>query len=148
MLPLPEPPPPAENAEPEARAPRRGQLVGNWCTVFWLAWVGVAGGFAAVWNSSRTTGLSTWWLGPEADPRFLLVTLLPFAVPLALAVCGFLRLRWLPFYGVGGALVTARVAAGDLGRVNGLALVEFVLAGGGLAVSLACLAGMYRRGPA
>ena len=42
-------------------------------------------------------------------------------------------------------LVGAAIGVGDLGRVRWIAVVELVLAGGGLCVSVASLAGMYRR---
>ena len=45
-----------------------GTVTGPWTMAFWAGWLLVAGGFAAVWFSSRTTGLSTWWLGPESSP--------------------------------------------------------------------------------
>ena len=43
-----------------------------------LTWLFVVASFIAVWVSSRNTGLSTWWLGPESQPRFLLINLLPW----------------------------------------------------------------------
>jgi hypothetical protein len=43
------------------------------------------------------------------------------------------------------AVVGAAIGAGDLGRVRWIAVVELVLAGGALCVSVASLAGMYRR---
>ena len=138
-LALPAPPEPesAPLAEP-------GHLDQFFTSAFWVAWVGVAGGFAAVWYSSRTLGFSTWWLGPESAPRFILVSLLPFAAPLTLAVMALLRRTWLPFLGILGAVITALVAVGDIGGPAKYWLAEFVLAGGGLAVSLAAFAGMYR----
>lgn len=110
-----------------------------------MAWAAVAGGFAAVWYSSRVTGFSTWWLGPETAPRPLVVSVLPFVAPVGLALAGFFHRRYLPWWGIGGAAVTAMVAWGDVGRVNGYAAVEFALALGGLLVSVAAFAGMLRR---
>jgi hypothetical protein len=131
---------------PSAAAPTRdGQLTTGWGTAFWLAWAGVAGGLAAVWYSSRTLGLSTWWLGPETEPRLIVVSLLPFVAPLALAIQALLQRPWLPWLGIGGAVITALVGVGDIGRVNGYASIELLLAAGGLAVSTACFAGMLRR---
>jgi hypothetical protein len=143
---LPEPPrePPTQR---EVRPLRPGQLTHRWSTTFWIGWAAEAGGFAAVWYSSRVTGFSTWWLGPETAPRFILVSLVPFVAPITLAVLGFLGARRLPWYGILGAAVTALVAWGDVGRVNGYAAVEFALAFGGLTVSVACFAGMLRAAP-
>lgn len=112
--------------------------------MFGTAWLLVAVGFASVWVSARTTGLSTWWLGPETAPRFFLLWLLPFAAPLVLAASGYSQVRRLPLAGVAGALVSALIALGDVGRVNGYAVIEFALAGGGLLVSIASFGGTYR----
>jgi hypothetical protein len=106
----------------------------------------VAGGFAAVWYSARVTGFATWWLGPETAPRLILISIAPFLAPIALAITGFLGVRRLPWWGIAGAIVTALVAWGDIGRVNGYAATEFALALGGLLVSLAAFAGVLRTG--
>lgn len=141
---LPEPPvAPFIDVHPH-RPVRPGQLTTNWSTVFWLAWAGVAGGFAAVWYSSRLTGLATWWLGPETEPRLILVSFVPFLAPLALAISALTHRRWLPWFGILGSLVTAAVAAGDVGRPARYHLVEFLLAAAGFLVSVASFAGMYR----
>jgi hypothetical protein len=136
---LPAPPPPEQDDPP---AP--GQLQPFFTTAFWVGWMGVAGGFAAVWYSSRTLGFSTWWLGPESEPRPFIISLLPFVAPLALAVMALRHRPWLPFLGMLGALITALVATLDIGRSARYSLVEFLLATGGLLVSAACLSGMYR----
>jgi hypothetical protein len=141
MEPLPAPP------EPDTAAPPApGQLDQFFTSAFWVAWVGVAGGFGAIWYSSRTLGFATWWLGPQSQPRFILVSLLPFVAPLALAVMALMRRPWLPYLGILGAVITALVAVGDIGGPAKYWMVEFLLAGGGLAVSLAAFAGMYRAG--
>lgn len=111
--------------------------------MYWLGWLLVAGGFGAVWYSARVTGLSTWWLGPESEPRVLLC-LVPFIAPFALAFLAIRITRHLPWYGIGGAVVTAAIAAGDLADVPRYAAIEFALAGAGLAVSVASFAGMLR----
>jgi hypothetical protein len=142
-LALPAPPPPVPETPPET-----GQLDSFFTTAFWIGWVGVAAGMAAVWYSSRILGFATWWLGPESQPRFIVVSLLPFVAPLALAVMALLHRPWLPFLGILGAAITALVAVGDVGGPAGYWVAELVLAGGGLAVSLAAFAGMYRAGAA
>jgi hypothetical protein len=124
---------------------RPGDVSAGWTLVFAIGWVGVIVGFAAVWNASIQLGLSTWWLGPAADRNALVVRLLPFVAPALCVLAAAARLRWLPWYGVVAALVTAGIAIGDLGRVTGLALVELLLAVCGLLVSIAATAGMYRR---
>ncbi|MEY4175061.1 MAG: hypothetical protein RI900_2226 [Actinomycetota bacterium] len=146
--PLPLPPPVPHNQGDEAATeqtpPSPGRLTPGWGTITWLAWTGVVAGFAAVWYSARITGFSTWWLGPESEPRFIGISLLPFVAPLAM-IAGALRgARRLPWAGIAASLWCAAFGIGDLGRVNGYAAVEFLLAGGGLVVSLATFAGLVR----
>jgi len=127
--------------------PRPGQLTARWSSYFWIGWLLVVGSLVAVWYSSRTTGLSTWWLGAPAEPRLILVNLFPFSVPLALCLGGLSGARRLPWYGIGGAVFLAVIAAFDIRRVPGYAAIEFLCAGAGLLISLASFAGMFRNGP-
>jgi hypothetical protein len=146
---LPLPPPPVDDAgdvRPQ-RPLRAGNLTTNWSTAFWLGWALVAGGFAAVWYSSRITGMATWWLGPETAPRLILISLIPFVAPIALAVMTLTHRRWLPFWGILGAAITAGVAVGDIGGPARYFAIEFALAAGGLLVSVASIAGLLRDAP-
>ena len=122
-----------------------GQLTAGWSTLFGIGWLLIASSFAAVWYSSRLIGLSTWWLGPATDPQLILISLLPFTVPLALAAAGWTAQRWLPWWGIGGAAFITVVAAFDVARVPGYAAIEFGLAIAGLCISVACFAGVFRR---
>ena len=146
--PLPTPPVDESFSDTNDIRPRRpvlpGNLTPNWGTAFWLAWALVAGGFAAIWYSSRVTGMATWWLGPETAPRLILISLVPFVAPISLSLMTLMHRRWMPFWGVGGAAITAAVAWGDVGGPARYFAVELVLAAGGLLVSIASLAGMYR----
>jgi hypothetical protein len=145
------PPPPDDELDRRdvriAQLLRAGHLTTNWSTAFWLGWALVAGGFAAVWYSSRITGMATWWLGPETAPRIILVSLIPFTAPIGLAVMTLTHRRWLPYWGVLGAAITAAVAAGDIGGPARYFVVEFALAAGGLLVSVASIAGLLRDAP-
>ena len=148
--PLPQPPPPnrvlraASRHQPRRIVLRPGHLIPGWATAFWLGWLLVGVSFGAVWYSSRVTGLSTWWLGPETEPRFYLINVLPFVAPFALAFFALRVARHLPYWGIAGALVCAGIAAGDVADQPGYAAVEFALAGAGLLISLASFAGMLR----
>ena len=142
---LPEPAP-----VPSARARRHahvtlqpGHVTSGWATLFWVGWLLVAGGFAAVWYSSRVTGLSTWWLGPRSSPAPWFFV--PFVAPIALAVLALKITRRLPWFGIGAALLTAIIAVFDIADVPKYATIEFALAGAGLMLSLATFAGMLRR---
>jgi len=84
------PPPPAALPPPPSLP---GQLTAGWTVVFWVGWLLVAASFVAVWASSRLVGLSTWWLGPSTEPRFVLISLLPLVVPLGLCIGGMRRMK-------------------------------------------------------
>ena len=51
-------------------------------------------GYAAVWETSRVIGLSTWWLGADAEPRILLIQLLPFYGPILVTVAAISNWRY------------------------------------------------------
>lgn len=143
--PLPLPPDLFGVAEPLAPEPmRRGHLSPAWRGVTVAAWAGVAVGFGAVWRTSWTMGLSTWWLGPEASPRIVLLLLLPFVAPIVVVTAALRRLPWVPYWGIAASLVCALIGLGDVNRVPGLAAVELGLAGGALLVSVGSLSGLPR----
>lgn len=104
-------------------------------------------GLGAVWVSSRTTGLSTWWIGPEARPASVFVSVLPLVLPTAVVIGVLAGARHMAWLGVAASLATAAVGIGDLGRVAAYGIVELALAAGGLLVTLAAFAGTYRRAP-
>lgn len=112
-----------------------------------VTWLFAVASFIAIWVSSRNTGLSTWWLGPKPEPRSIIINLVPFVAPVVVCLMCQLAIRRLPWIGIGAALVTAAIAAGDISRVPGYAAAEFVVAGGGLLASLACFAGVLRDEP-
>ena len=149
MEPIPAPPPPLVIGAPlmagqPPRAIRAGQLTPSWGRFFLLTWLFVIASLIAIWVSSRNTGLSTWWLGPETEPRFILINLLPFAAPMAMCLLCQLAVRGLPWFGIAAALANGAIAAGDVSRVPGYAVAEFTVAGGALLASLACFAGVLR----
>jgi hypothetical protein len=146
---LPPPPPPfaeSGDATPEWIRPPKlvGQLSPGWRLAFGLGWAAVVAGTAAVWESSRVIGLSTWWLGPDAEPRLVLFQLLPFYGPLVVTIAAISNWRYAPYLGIASAVGAAAIGAGDLGRVRWIAVVELVLGAAALCISVAALAGMYR----
>jgi hypothetical protein len=144
------PPPPTfpffqTDEEPWVAPVRRpGQLSPMWRLAFGLGWAAIVACHAAIWETSRVIGLSTWWLGADAQPRFLLFQLLPFYGPLAVTIAAISNWRYLPYGGIAAAVVGAAIGAGDLGRVRWIAVVELALNGSALLISTAALAGMYR----
>jgi len=134
----------ADGAPPAEQSKRAGQLTQAWRLIFGFGWGAIIIGYTAVWETSRIIGLSTWWLGANAEPRVLLVQLLPFYGPILATVAAVSNWRYSPYLGMAVATIGGVIAAADLGRVQWLAVVEFVLAGAGLCISVASLAGMYR----
>jgi hypothetical protein len=131
--------------EPWVRPPRlAGQLAPAWRLIFGLGWGAIIACQAALWETSRVVGLSTWWLGADAQPHVILVQMLPFYAPLLVMVSAISNWRYAPVLGVSAAVVGAAIGAGDLTRVRWIAVVELVLAGAALCISAASLAGMYR----
>jgi hypothetical protein len=125
--------------------PRPHQLSMSWRTVVAVGWVGISLCVAAVWNSSRTMGLSTWWLGPDADPQPLVVQVLPFVLPILLVVGAVRNIRYLPWLGFLAAATLAGVGLGDLAPYGRYGVIELALAAAGALLSLASIAG-YQRG--
>ncbi len=125
--------------------PRRaGQLTPMWRLAFGVGWAAIIVGLVAVWESSRVIGLSTWWLGADAEPRNLVLNLLPFYAPLLVMFAAISNWRFAPYFGIAAAIIGAAIGSSDLGRVRWIAVVELVLAGGALCISVASLAGTYR----
>ena len=124
--------------------PVAGQLTPLWRLAFGIGWATIVVGNAAIWESSRVIGLSTWWLGADSEPRTLLIQLLPFYGPILVTVAAVSNWRYLPYFGIVAGLAGAAIGAGDLGRVRWLAIVELVLAASAVCISAASLVGMYR----
>lgn len=145
MSTLPQPPAPVSAAAVlPPREPRPGELSPSWRVVFVVGWVGAVLGFASVWKSSRTMGLSTWWLGPSAEPRSIMIQMIPFVIPVLLVIAGSRHARFLPWWGLLGSLALGGIGAADLGRFQRLAAVELAIAGAVLLVSIASFAGLLR----
>lgn len=125
--------------------PKPGQLTPAWRTLFTAGWVGVILGFAAVWQASRISGISPWWLGPETNQRLFAVMAIPFFSPVSAIVAATLKLRVTAYVGVVAALGTGTVALGDRTRFSGIAAVEGALACAGLVISVGAFAGRMRK---
>lgn len=159
LPPLPTPPvfvPPAATqsydlAPTGIYAPRKlrpvkpGQLTPAWRTLFVSGWLGVIFGFAAVWQSSRVSGISPWWLGPETNQRLFVVIALPFVGPVTALVAGIAKFRIACYIGIAASLLTGAIALGDRTRFAGIAAVEAALACAGLLISIGALAGRMRQ---
>jgi hypothetical protein len=111
-----------------------------WRVLASVSWVGIFLCQVAVAVSSRNIGKSAWWLGPESNPQFPLVWGLPFAITIAGLVATQRPRRYTIFIHLGCVLALVGVALGDVSNAPGVALLEFVLAGIALLVSLVSLA--------
>ena len=132
--------------DPDPPAPPRSgcEMGGGWKATVTLTWIGVVIGLASVWAVSRQVGLSTWWLGPPANSRHLIINLVPFIAPflaLILAIGGSHR-TWKVGM-LAGAVITL-IGAVDLGRVTRLGIVEIILGLAGAGSSLASWVGTPR----
>lgn len=110
-----------------------------------VGWGGVLLGIAAVWDSSRTLGLATWWLGSSSEPRPFVVQLVPSAIALVVIVAALRNLRFVPIAGIVAAAALAVVGLVDLGRYPRFGWIELALATAGMLVSIASFAGLQRR---
>lgn len=111
-----------------------------WRVLASVSWVGILLCQVAVAISSRNIGKSAWWLGPESNPQFPLVWALPFAITIAGLVATQRPRRYTVFIHLGCVVALVGVALGDVSNAPGVALLEFVLAGIALLVSLVSLA--------
>jgi hypothetical protein len=127
------------------RPPRAGELSTPWRVVMVVTWVAVFVAFMAVWKASEEIGIATWWLGPRSNPQPMPVRLVPFVLAVVFAVLASYNVRRFPWVSLGGSIVLAAIAAADLTRSTGLALIEFAIAAAVALISLAATTGMYRR---
>jgi hypothetical protein len=156
-MPQPLPPPPAIGPEVAgdidpivARAwqPQVGELSPGWRIATFGIWLAVILAFAAIWNTSVQLGLSTWWLGPRADPQPRPIRLSPFIGPALMLLGTINQVKWLAWFGLAASGVLAGYGIADLGRVSSIAAVELIVAGLAAIASLASLSGTYRSDPA
>jgi len=126
------------------RPPQPGQLTPGWRLIVVATWLLALVAWSAAWKTSRELGLSTWWLGPSAEPRPFPVLLLPFVPIVAMIAATLNNVRRLAWYGLAASVGGAAIAVGDLGRVARLGLVELAIAVATAVVSVASLSGTYR----
>lgn len=121
---------------------QQNALSGGWKAVVSLTWIGVVIGLASVWAVSRQVGLSTWWLGPPANGRNLVINIAPFIAPFLALTAAIGGSRWTWQIGVVAGVVIVAIGAVDLGRVSRLGIVELVLGCAGAGASIASWVGM------
>lgn len=117
------------------------QLTRTWRNVTAASWLALGLALLALAISSRTLGKPTWWLGPQSNPRFIALWATPFLAPLASIIASLHFSRWATLVSFVSSLALAVVAVFDLQPTPGVAAGEFVLAGAGLLITIASLAG-------
>ncbi|MEO5974813.1 MAG: hypothetical protein ABIQ38_06410 [Ilumatobacteraceae bacterium] len=127
------PPPPIPKLVP--------QLTRTWRNVTALSWFVLGLAILALAISSRSLGKPTWWLGPESQPRFFILWATPFVPPLVSIVASLRFSRWATTVSLVSALAIALIALFDIDASPGIAVGEFVLAGAGVLIAIASLAG-------
>lgn len=134
-----------EGSAVDESAVRPGALTSGWRLLTALVWVAMILAWAGVWNASVQLGLSTWWLGPRADPTPLVIRMVPFAVAVLLVLGAINATRYLPWAGLVGAAVFAGYAVVDIDRVPRIGWLELAIAAAAALATLASFSGMYRR---
>ncbi len=109
-----------------------------------LAWMAAFFAYAGVWQASVQIGIGTWWVGPRAQPTFILVRLIPFVLALVVGLLIIYNVRRLVLCSAAGVAAAALISVPDFSRSVGLGFAEAAIAGLLGVVTLASLAGRYR----
>ncbi|MFM8418339.1 MAG: hypothetical protein ACKOAT_12745 [Actinomycetota bacterium] len=112
----------------------------TWRRLASISWVGIAVCQVAVAVTSRNIGKSTWWLGPESNPRFPLVWAVPFLITVAAFVATQRPRKYTIVVHLVCVALLAAVATGDVANSPGVAALQYVVAGIALLVSFVSLA--------
>ncbi|MFM8956956.1 MAG: hypothetical protein ACKOJH_05875 [Actinomycetota bacterium] len=112
----------------------------TWRRLASISWVGIAVCQVAVAVTSRNIGKSTWWLGPESNPRFPLVWAVPFLITVAAFVATQRPRKYTIVVHLVCVALLAAVATGDVANSPGVAALQYVVAGVALLVSFVSLA--------
>jgi len=112
----------------------------TWRRLATASWFGVALCQVAVAVTSRNIGKSTWWLGPESNPRFPLVWAIPFLITIAAMVATQRPSKYTIVVHLACVASLAAVATGDVSNSPGVAMLQYVVAAIALLVSLVSLA--------
>jgi len=137
---------------PPPRPPKSAaklRLTPGWSRTAFLGWGGIAIALACTGISSHIIGRPVFWLDDQRWPVGVLVLL---AVCVAgpsffSAFWSYLNRTWVPLLSGGSTAVLAVAALLDRHTLPGAAVVEGALAGAGLLMTLATLAGRYRTSP-
>lgn len=129
--------PPAAVADPaRASRPHRSSLSAAWRWTLGLGWCVVMAGMGALAQSAFVV---------DADPFWLAVKPLPFAVPVAVLLAIVTDSRWtLPFSALGAAVLTTIAVVDLVGDNPTVGLFEAVCAAGAVLLTLGAWLGRER----
>ena len=116
-------------------------LTNTWRTVTVVSWLLVLFAIIAVAVTSRNIGKPTWWLGPESNPSFILLWVLPFVAPIASIIAAIKFGRIASFVGFGSALFLGAIGIADINSTPGVALIECTIAIASALIAIATFAG-------
>jgi hypothetical protein len=109
-----------------------------------VAWCAALLAYAAIWQASVQIGISTWWLGPRAQPTNPAIKMLPFALALTVAVSVIYDVRRPIRVSAAGILAAVAIGLPDFTRSTGLALAELLIPASLALVTAAAMTGQYR----
>jgi hypothetical protein len=119
-----------------------------WRVMLALAWFAAFFAYAAIWQASVQIGISTWWIGPRAQPTNVAVRLIPFALALTTALCVIYNVERIIRVSFIGVALGVAIAIPDFSRSTGLALAELAIPAMIGLVTVAAMSGRYQRSSA
>ena len=129
---------------PRAERPQRG-LRAPWAGLLSVGWIAIGVSLVAIGAESRQIGKPTWWLGDAVPTAPTLLWLAPVLGPFAAVMSAHRSVRWALGVSVLACLATGVVGVVDLDASPGAALLQLVLAGAGVLLTVAVSAGRPTR---
>ena len=129
---------------PRANASDR-QLRAPWAGVLGVGWIALGVATVVVGSTSRQIGKPVWWLGDTVPAGPSVFWLVPLVGPAAAVWASRRSTGWALGTSVAASLALAVVAVLDLEHSAGAALMQLVLAGAGVLLTVAATAGRPTR---
>lgn len=120
-------------------------LTNTWRRVAVVSWLLVLFALLAVAVTSRNIGKPTWWLGPQSNPSFVLLWVLPFLAPIVSIFAAIKYGNIASFVGLCAALFLGVIGVADMRGTPGVAVIECVVALSAALISIATFAGRIPR---
>ncbi len=107
-------------------------------------WVAAFFAYAGVWNASVQIGISTWWIGPRAQPTNIAIKLIPFLLAVFVTLLVLYNVQRLVAWNAAAVALSALISIPDFSRSVGLGVAEATIAGLLALIAAASLSGRYR----